>query len=288
MKTILVPTDFTEVSKNALEYVIEMVKVMPAKVVLFHAYHVPIVATDVIVVPSMDEVKQIGIAALEDLKKEVQIKGGKNLHIETHCVQGFAVDEINLYTSTNKVDLIVMGTSGGGYLTEKIIGSITTSLLRESNCPVMAIDKNVKFKTPRKIVLACDYKFIKDTAIVILKDISKLFDAHVYILNVANEVERIPADIESTVCGFNLDTSFEKINHSFEFTTNENVVDGINEYINSEHMDMVVMVPRKHSVLNRIFNEPNTKRMAFHTTVPVLALHELNYNNEHKINKTKK
>jgi nucleotide-binding universal stress UspA family protein len=77
MKTILVPTDFTEVSKNALEYVIEMVKVMPAKIVLFHAYHVPIVATDAIVVPSLDDVKQVGISTLEDIKKEVQIKVGK-------------------------------------------------------------------------------------------------------------------------------------------------------------------------------------------------------------------
>lgn len=273
MKTILVPTDFTEISKNALEYVIEMVKVMPSKIILFHAYHVPVVATDAIIVPSMDEVKQLGIAALEDMKKEIQIKCGKDLQIETLCVQGFAVDEINQYTSTNKVDLIVMGMSGGGYLTEKVIGSITTSLLRESNCPVMAIDKKVKFKTPKKIVLACDYKLIKDTAIVILKEISKLCDAHVYILNVTNEAEPIPADIESSVCGLNLNNTLEEINHSFEFTTNENVVDGINEFINSEQMDMVVMIPRKHSVLNRIFNEPNTKRMAFHTTVPVLALH---------------
>lgn len=274
MKTILVPIDFSEISNNALEYAVEMAKVMSAKIVLLHAYHVPIVATDVIIVPSMEEVRQIAVDGLNKVKNDIHNKHGKNIEIECTCVEGFAVDEINLYTNVNKVNLIIMGMHGGGYLTEKFIGSITTSLLRESNCPVMAIDGKVKFKTPKKIVFACDYKLIKNTVVEELKGIAKLFDSHIYILNVVSNPEAIPADIESSVCGLNLDYSFESIDHSFEFTTNENVVKGINEYVSNEQMDMVVMIPRKHSILKQLFNEPNTKRMAFHTTVPVLALHE--------------
>jgi nucleotide-binding universal stress UspA family protein len=274
MKTILVPTDFSEVSDNALEYAIGMAKAMFAKIVLLHAYHLPVVSTDsIVIIPSMDEVKQIGIDSLIKTKNRIH-KQDVDIELEYTCVEGFAVDEINLYTNTNKVDLIIMGMRGGGYVTEKIIGSITTALLRESNCPVMAIDQKVKFAVPKKIVLACDYKTLKNKVTEQLKEIAKLFNSHIYILNVTPKTELIPTDIESTVCGLNLDYAFEEINHSFEFTTNENVVNGINEFIINEHMDMVVMIPRKYSLLKRIFNEPNTKRMAFHTTVPVLALHE--------------
>jgi nucleotide-binding universal stress UspA family protein len=274
VKTILVPTDFSEVSDNALEYAIEMAKVMHAKIVLLHAYHVPVIATDaIVIIPSMEEVKQIGIESLMKTKNRIH-KQGIDIEVDYTCVEGFAVDEINLYTNTNKVDLIIMGMHGGGYITEKVIGSTTTSLLREANCPVLAIDRKVKFKIPEKIVFACDYKLAKSAVMGPLKDIAKLFSSHIYILNVIPKAEIIPSDIESSVCGLNLDHSFEPISHSFEFTTNENVVNGINQYVAVEQMDMVVMIPRKHSLLKRIFNEPNTKRMAFHTTVPVLALHE--------------
>ncbi len=275
MKTILVPTDFSEISKNALEYAIEIAKVMPARIMLIHAYHVPVVATDaIVIVPSMEEIKQIGIDSLQKLKNEVLSKHENKILVEYCCVEGFAVDEINTYTKTNPVELIVIGMHGAGYLVEKLIGSVTTSLLREANCPVLAIDQKVKFKTPKKIVLACDYKHIKRSALEPLKGLASLFDSHIYILNVAPEKAPVLNDIEGAVCGLSLDHSFEKIDHSFQYTSNENIVDGINEYVSSQQMDMVVMVPRKYSLLKTFFYEPNTKKIAFHTNVPVLALHE--------------
>ena len=274
MKTILVPTDFSEISKNAVDYAIEMAKVMPARIMLIHAYHVPVVTVDAtIIVPAMYEIKDAGINSLQKMKNELLSKHGK-IVVDYCCVEGFAVDEINNYTKTNHVDLVVIGMHGAGYLTEKLIGSVTTSLLRESNSPVLAIDQKVKFKAPKKIVLACDYKQINKSALESLKTIAMLFDSHIYILNVAPEKELVLNTIESAVCGLSLDHSFEKIDHSFHYTNNENVVDGINEYVDSQQMDMVVMVPRKYSLLKSFFYEPNTKKIAFHTHVPVLALHE--------------
>jgi nucleotide-binding universal stress UspA family protein len=275
MKTILVPTDFSETSKNAVDYAVELAKVMPAKIMLLHAYHVPVITADAtIIVPSMYEIKESGIECLEKIKTEVLQKNDNKITVDYCCIEGFAVDEINRYTETNPVELIVMGMQGAGYLVEKLIGSVTTALLRESNCPVLAIDQKVRFKKPKKIVLACDYKQIKRSALVPLKDLAALFDSHIYVLNVTPGNEPAIKDVEAAVAGLSIDHSFDKTDHSFHFTSNEDVVDGINDYITSQQMDMVVMIPRKHSVLRNMFNEPNTKKIAFHTTVPVLALHE--------------
>jgi nucleotide-binding universal stress UspA family protein len=275
MKTILVPTDFSEISKNAIDYAVEIAKVMPAKIVLFYAFHVPVITSEaVVIVPAMNEIRKFGIENLNALKEEINTRVGYNIVIGSHCVEGFAIDEINSYTKINSVDLIVMGMHGAGYLVEKLIGSVTTALLQESNCPVLAIDQKVKFRAPKKIVLACDYKHIKQSALVPLKSLAALFDSHIYILNVSKERELVLDDMEEAACGLRLEHAFESTDHSFHFTTNKDVVDGINDYVSTQQIDMVVMIPRKHSVLRNIFREPNTKKIAFHTTVPVLALHE--------------
>jgi len=275
MKTILVPTDFSKASDNAIEYAVEIAKATHAGLILFHAYRVPIIATEaVVVIPATGDIEQYALHNLKETKRKIQLQHRIGLEIECICKCGFAVEEINFYTNEHAIDFIVMGMHGAGYLTEKLIGSVTTSLIRDSNCPVMAIDQHVKFRTIKKIVLACDYKKIRKPLLWTLKDIAQLFDSHIYILNIMNEAELVLNDSQSASCGSALEHAFSRVEHSFHYKTNEDVVDGINEYVINEQMDMVVMIPRKHSGLETLFHEPNTKRMAFHTHVPVLALHE--------------
>ncbi len=139
----------------------------------------------------------------------------------------------------------------------------------------MAIDEHVRFKTPKKIVLACDYIETENNSILKpLKQLADLFNSHVYVLNVVDNSETSPKIPEAVSDHDKLENSLADIKHSFHYLQNENVIDGINTFIVERKMDMVVMIPRKHSVFKRVFSEPNTKQMAFHTKVPLLTLHE--------------
>jgi nucleotide-binding universal stress UspA family protein len=274
MKTLLVPTDFSEISSNAIDYAVELSKITHAKIILFHAYHVPVVATEALVaVPDLAQIEKFAVDNLKRIESMIRIKQGHPVAIECVCKCGFAVEEINLFVKEHKTDLIVMGMHGAGYLTEKLIGSVTTSLIRESLCPVLAIDQHVKFKIPKRIVLACDYKHIHKSLLWPLKEMATLFNAHIYILNVAKESSE-GMDLETAVEGLKLDTAFKQIDHSFHSVTNDEVVNGINDYVSKMHMDMVVMIPRQRSFFENLFSGSQTKRMAFHTHVPLLALHE--------------
>ncbi len=274
MKTILVPTDFSEISDNAIEYAVQIAKITQSKLILFHAYDIPVITTEaVIALPTIGDLEQSAIDNLKKIKKNIRLKHGNALAIEYACKCGFAVEEINLFAKENKTDLIVMGMQGAGYLTEKLIGSVTTSLIRKSTCPVMAIDQHVKFKIPKKIVLACDYKHIHKSLLWPLKEMAAMFDSHIYILNVVKESPKI-IDLEIAVEGLRLDDALKQLDHSFHPVTNDEVVIGINDYVSKMHMDMVVMIPRQKSFFEKLFSESTTKRMAFHTHVPLLALHE--------------
>lgn len=274
MKTILVPTDFSKAADNAIAYAAEVAKLTKATIVLFHAFHVPVVATEVPVEVPIDELQKDCLEGLRKIEHRLHLQYGKGLAVQCVCRCGFAVDEINDYTSGHNTDLIVMGMQGGGYLTEKLIGSITTALMRKSKCPVLAIDKGVKFRSIKKIVLACDYEQTGDKRILKpLKELADLFKAHVYVLNVVAQPEPVQSCSEAASDFMKLEHSLGDTDHTFHCLQNDDVVKGINTFVKEGKMDMVVMIPRKHSLLETIFNERNTKKMAFHSTVPLLALH---------------
>lgn len=274
MKIILAPTDFSENAKNAINYATELAKLTKAKLILFHAFHIPTVPADALVIMPLDDIQKDAIKALNKIKKSILLKNGNELNIVCTAKLGFAVDEINETVKKENVDLVVMGVRGAGYLSEKLIGSVTTTLIRKATCPVLAINAEVKFKTIKKIVLACDYHKIDNESILDpIKEFASLFKSHLYILNVSSEGELV-SPTNKTVSGTQLIHSLKDLNPSFEFVENEDIVEGINEFANDHNADLIVMIPRKHTLLENIFKERNTKRIAFHTHIPILAIHE--------------
>ena len=275
MKVILVPTDFSEVSENAVNYAAEIAHITNAKLILFHVYHLPVVVSEApMFMPDFTVMEADCMDSLREIAKNIEANHGKKLAIECVCKCGFAVDEIKFYAEEYKVDLLVMGMQGAGYLTEKLIGSVTTSLIEKSKCPVLAIDKHVKFKSVKRIVLACDYDEIEDREIFEpLKEFAHIFKSHIYILNVERKQEHAMLADKVVKDFMKLEYTLADTNHTFHFLDNEDVVEGINKFVKESEMDMVVMIPRKHSILKNIFSEPNTSRMAFHSKVPLLALH---------------
>lgn len=275
MKRILVPTDFSNTAENTLEYAAEMAREVKATIVLLHVYSVPLINSEIPAVAVT--AAELEIAAKADLQKAKEAllkKHGDQLQVEYHCVMGLPVDAIARFSEEYPVDLIIIGMQGAGYLAEKIIGSIATSLIRKSACPVLVIDKGVKFRMVHRIALACDFIETWHRGVLApMKTMAELFGSHIYILHVIPEAEPDPT-ISEAIAGIRLDHSLEGIAHSFHNVQGTDVVESINDFVSKHEIDMVVMIPRTHSLLNTLFHEPTTKRMAFHSHVPLLALHD--------------
>lgn len=273
MKTILVPTDFSDNARNAVNYAVEIAKLTKAKLILFHAFHIPITNSDIPVgVIPIEAIEKENINRLKNIMKEIQSKNNEALNIECICKMGFAVDEITEMVKTKNIDLVVMSIRGANYLSEILMGSITTALIRNGCCPVVVINQNVKFKNIKKIVFASDYHEISDESIMKpLKEFVELFKSHVYVFNVVREMKAISFTGKAGA-GNLLEHSLEGTDHTFHFAEQEDVIESINTFAANKKADMIVMIPHKHSFLENIFYESNTKRMAFHTHIPLLAL----------------
>jgi nucleotide-binding universal stress UspA family protein len=274
MKTILVPTDFSKASINAIDYAMEIAKLLKAKLILYHVYHIPVMVTEITSMETEEDIEKLSILNLKKIKEKLLLKHGKEISISFKTNNGNVEDRINLFTKNNKIDLIVMGIKGGGFLKEKIIGSITTSVLRKAICPVIAVDQKVKFKTIKKIVFACDYANENNAKILKpLKEIANLFDVHIYVLKIAGQFEICPSPEELELKFKDMKKSLKDFEHTYHCAYNVNVVDGINEFVETKKIDMVVMIPQRYTLIDYIFHTPETKKMAFHSKVPLLALH---------------
>lgn len=270
MKTILVATDFSDAARNASKYAIELAKAVKAKVIFFHAYHIPVTVSETPVIINYPELEETN---LELLKHEKLMLNADNLDVEYYTTAGLAVDEILEIEKKDKPDLIVMGMSGAGKLSEFILGSVSTSLIRKTSTPVLIVPENAKYKTPERIAFACDYTINAASGVLEpLKKITAQFKASLLIINLLKENEKV--DTERAIKGMMIENQLQEIVHSYYFPEDDDFVHGLNDFVDSHNVDLLAIIPHKHNFLAKIFAESHTKKLAFHSHVPLFAIPE--------------
>jgi nucleotide-binding universal stress UspA family protein len=275
MKTILVPTDFSEVSENALNYAAEFANFAKAKLVLFHVYAVPMPVSEVPVIAiPIDEVEHESMKQLKEFDKKLKANYG-NIETELITRAGFVAEEIYLFQEERKIDLLVMGVTGAGKA-PGILGSNTTSNMKKAKCPVLVVPKGLKFKKPEKIALACDYNSTVPEGVVSkLKEFVRLFGAKLLVFDVLKRAELV--SYQKAVAEVNLENSLgDEIEHSLYFPSGDGkeLHVEINSFVDRNNADMLVMIPHDYSFWQKLFHHSATKEMAFYTHVPLLSIHE--------------
>ena len=268
MKTILVPTDFSNAATNAAEYAVNLAKEMNAKVLLFHAYQMPIPISEVpIMIITPDELQKENETFLK--KEAISLNQKSGVEVTYLAKMGMAVDQI--IEEEKNVNLIVMGMKGASKLSEVLIGSVTTETLRRAKTPVLVIPEKVTYKTPENIVLACDYDPRTDVNILnVLKDFLKPFGSRIYVINAKHQNE--PVSVDETKVGIQLEKELNDIEHFNYFLELDDIVSGINDFVESHNIDMIAIIPHRYSLMERLFHKSISKEMAFHTHVPLFAL----------------
>lgn len=270
MKTIIVPTDFSETAENALNYAIELAKMMDATIILLHACDIPKAKdTTSLVLPEVEEKNGKILQKLEQRIKTTE----PPIKFELCAQSKSIVKKIVELTLEKSAELIVFGISENGVFEKSIVGSNTSKAISNLMTPVLMVPTKSKFKVPTKIVFASDYLELKnDRPLNALLNFITFFNSNLFIVNVKGADEKTSS--KSVAAFINVRKILRKVNYSIHHTVNENVVDGINEFAKEVDAEIVAMIPRKHNFFYRLFNFSKTKKMAFYSHVPLLVLPE--------------
>lgn len=139
MKKILIATDGSPSSAEAVEFGVELAAEHEAAVIFVHVAP----ATDVLPIASYGalprvphEVTEYDRVSLEDAE---QVATEHGVRASTKLLVGDTVDEIVAYADNQDVDMIVVGSRGHGALASALLGSVSRGVLSESKRPVMIV-----------------------------------------------------------------------------------------------------------------------------------------------------
>lgn len=273
MKSILLPTDFSDIANNALQYAIHIAQRTNARLTVYHAYRMPLVVGN--------EVELMFPAVQEDYEKSVndQLKELKMKFPDLRSVQhelkaqmGALVDATSMLSDEKQADLLVMGTSGASGLSE-VLGTRTTDVIDKLDIPVLVVPEHSVYSGVQKIAFAYDYREIQNPQkLDILKTITQEFDAELHILYVAKSEEAETSEDFSTLAA--IDSIFENVRHEYRVRVKNDVEQGISDYVSENNIDLLVVLPRKHGILDGLFNRSITKKLAYHTHIPLLIVQD--------------
>lgn len=268
MKTILVPTDFSENAENALKYAIVVANSFGANIELVHSFHLSQKAGMFVSVQ-----ERMRIEAKKDLKKLLNIyqeKMTNNNEINFHLIRDYAPDGITNLARKYEADLIIMGTKGASALKGAIWGSIASKLISQTKIPVLAIPKYYVDFGLEKIVLAIDNPSFNDKKVLEpLRKIAKKANAKVTVFNMA-----VPVTAEGEDDYISTSDLIEDVADEYYQSFDNDLKHSIISYVMNNKADMICMIKKDRGFFNDLFRASSTKKIIFDSPVPLLILHQ--------------
>tara|TARA_R110000868_G_scaffold140688_1_gene356586 strand:- start:1950 stop:2789 length:840 start_codon:yes stop_codon:yes gene_type:complete len=279
MKTVLIPTDFSENSWNAIKYGVNLLK---KTYCTFHIIHVsPIISTisgeTALVIPPELIEENLLKESNEKLKKlltRIEHLPVNEKHVfKTSAHYGFFIDHIKNAVKSKKIELIIMGTKGATGLKKVTIGSNTGNIITKVKCAVLAVPENVAFKKPKKIGFPTDFLVEYSLRqLLIIKELSLITTAKLHFLYVENKNgDQSPDQLKNKDF---LNDYFQDAIANFHTINGKNLDTAIESFIAAEKIDMLVMIAKNLNFLERILFRPTVEEISYHTKIPFLVLHE--------------
>lgn len=280
MKNILVPTDFSATARNAGRYALQLAEQLGApKVIFYNAYQAPLMVDPMVPAVQLmneDSLKNDSKEALEKFKLFVKAFCPPTCEIDTFSEYALLHNGLDAACASTDSGLIVMGITGGGLLTEKLIGSNTTSVAKHSTIPVIIVPPNARFTKIEEIMLLSDFdKADKTIPVEPLRKIIEETKAKLFVFNVEEEVDEYGVTYPSNVLGesYAVHTLLQDLAPEYHFTKNTNYMKAIDEFVLEHHIDLIITIPQKHGFIESLFTSSHTKKLAFHSHIPLMVVH---------------
>jgi nucleotide-binding universal stress UspA family protein len=272
MKTILVPTDFSPAAVNATDYAAAMAQAMNARLYLLHVYQIPASYGEIFLPVNEVDMTEGAERYMKRLKDQLLDKTGGNVSIDTHVSTGAFFQELKAACEEQKPSAVVMGSQGTTAAERFFFGSHTVYAMKHLMWPLIAVPPGALFSSVKKIGLACDLnKVIHSIPVEEIKMWVKDFHAKLHIINTGRKEDFDPDVVFES--GW-LQEVFADLKPDYHFITGENTDEDILEFAEKNQIDLLLVLPRRHDLLDKLVHKSHTRQFVLHSHVPVMSLHQ--------------
>lgn len=272
IKTILVPTDFSDISKNALKVAAKMAQRHKAKLIVSHTVHTyymidrggkQVIGSET-VQENMDRAK----TKLDDLREKLHEK--YNLTVDTKICTQNIVDSINDLIVTDQVDIVVMGTSGRQKMKQFILGSNSYNVLLHANCSVLLIPKKFKKTSFKKILFPVRVQHELDQKADLSILLANKNDGGITLLGVG-DLDQM-GTIKNAYIEMKKNLLLKSTNYSCEFQLSHDNADIIAKAAKDKECDIIVLADEDEDSWKSFMSDNFFKKMINGTDVPLLIV----------------
>jgi nucleotide-binding universal stress UspA family protein len=270
MRTILFPTDFSERSHQALDQAITCAEKFGMKLLIYHTYTRPVTEWDT--GRSLTE-------SLQALERSIEAKFDKlpDQHKQLSSVpyefrKGIGLLDEGIISTAQKeeVSLIIMATKGAKGFGE-LWGTKTALIVKGVSVPVLVLPDHTSLEAIEKVGLVCDYsKEANYHTLDFLLELVKALELNIDVVTLNRDQKTLSS--QELAYQQLVRKKLEDISPTFHSTFNSQVEEGIMEYSAANGIGLVAILPKSHGFIERFFRESLTKKMTFHSSIPLLVL----------------
>lgn len=286
VRRILVPVDFSEYSKNACRYALNLAHKLKADIKILHVYYAPIVdlvpITDAysiqvdmdINLREMESNARKGLLKfVSEIRKEAASQEMGEVKIGYSLREGITEDEIARMAEDYKPGIIVLGTKGKGEKQSDIIGSVVYRVLDRTRVPVLAIPEHSTYDASREvknIAYATEFDDSDYVAIRRLLSIVSGFEVKIHCIHLS----KTPSKSWDEVKMDSLKNYFARVHRGVEvechLLESDDSMKGLEAFVEEKGIELFSMVNRKRGLLARLFNPGITRKLIYDGTIPLL------------------
>ena len=270
MKTILVPTDFSDHALYALKVAASIAKKINAEIKLVHVNYIPSseFADDVYYRKYHDQMKA---QAENNLNSLADMDILKEIEVSKHIVNYMQMWKLVIDDKFKDVDLIVMGSHGKSGLSKLFIGSNTEKIVRLAESPVLTIKNEYKVFAINKMVFASNFFEESYTVFEKVKFFADVYNAHIDLLKVITPKDFEPTPMSKKLME-NFAEKFELSNYSINIYTAYNIEKGITDFSDEINADLIAIETHGRTGIAHLINGSLAEVVANHIDRPVLSV----------------
>lgn len=276
MKKILLPTDFSENSYNAISYALRLYHNEECKFYLLNTYTPILYDAEFISYNSpnlsLETIYQRNsLEGLERVEKRILKDFNNPLH-QLEKISSFSLlnEEIKEQVKNKEIDLVVMGTQGATGALQILFGTHTVHAIKKATSPLLAIPSGYQYLQPRNILFPTDFdiNYTKEH-LFILKNIVANAGAVVNVLHVNFGYPLEPKQEKAKAI---LKDYLQDTPHHFYNVEDNTVAKGIYQFQKEKNVEMMVMISNKHSFFENLLFRPVINEIGFHLKIPLLVI----------------
>ena len=279
MKTIIIPTDFSDNASMAVNLALRINQETPCRFVFVNVSQ-PEIPVNLTGQQHSEAIDNFIVVKKDELQKYVEKLGVKSspkreiFYIVR--VSPLVAESLAEVAKQYNADFIIMGTTGASGLKKVFFGSNASNAIQNSEIPVIAVPASYQGGKIEEIALATD---LVNAELKIAKviDFARLFEAKLQLVHVyPNYPEMIKLDTfpnRKFIEELRVKLDYENMELFFMHTDSENDVHrGLKDFVRVYKPDMMVMFTHKRSFWDKIFDGSRTEEVVYTTQVPLLAI----------------